>query len=204
MEVTPDLMQNIFGFASGLIGAAVGGWFTLYATNKAIKSTYEAQEKEEERQIRSLLSSIGVELNALWQFHQRRIGEKIETIREGEAVLFYYPLTQDYFTVYNTNASFVGRLDDSELRKAIVVTYNKCKKVVDGFIYNNALFVDYQQMKYESIELGKDNLNLGAKLHEMEQYALVMQQDHIELKRYVEHLLELLEKRKISVAFQLD
>ncbi len=204
MALTPEIMQNLVGFSSGLIGAAVGGWFTLYATNKAIKSTYEAEEREEERAIRSLLSSIGVELNTLWQFHQRRIGLAIEGLKAGEPLLFYYPLTQDYFTIYNTNASFVGRLDDAELRKAIVVTYNKCKKVVDGFIYNNALFVDYQQMRYQTVESGKENPNLAAKLDELQQFAEAIKADHFELKQYVDHLLALLEQRNISVSFSLD
>lgn len=203
IELTPELTQNLIGFLSGLVGAGVGGWFTLYATEKTIKSNYEAQEQEEERELRALLSSLGVELNALWQFHQRRIGYQIEQMTEKDAVMFYYPLTQDYFTIYNSNASFVGRLDDNELRKAIVVTYNKCKKVVDSFIYNNTLFLDYQQMNYETIDSGVQNPNQAAKLEELQQFAAVMKSDHIELKQYVEHLLDLLEKRGISVTFSL-
>lgn len=204
MELTPEITQNLFGFFSGLVGAAVGGIFTLYATNKTIKATYEAEERQEQVEIRSLLSSMGVELNALWQFHQRRIGLKVEELKEGEAVLFYYPLTQDYFTIYNSNASFVGRLDDTELRKVIVVTYNKCKKVVDGFIYNNALFVDYQRMRYDTLETGNQNPNQAAKLQELQQYAQIIKADHFELKSYVEHFISMLEQRQISVSFSLD
>lgn len=203
IELTPELTQNIIGFLTGLIGAGVGGWFTLHATEKTIQSSYEAQEKEEQREIRALLSSLGVELNALWQFHMRRIGYRIEEMTDKDALLFYYPLTQDYFTIYNSNASFVGRLDDNELRKAIVVTYNKCKKVVDAFIYNNTLFLDYQQMNYETVDSGVQNPNQEAKLQELQQFAAVMKSDHFELKKYVDHLLDLLEKRDISVTFSL-
>lgn len=202
MPLSPEMIQNILGFVAGLGGAAIGGWATLYATEKALKAEQKKAELEEQKEIRRLLSSLGVELNTLWQFHQKRIGEFIESLAEGQPLLFYYPLTQNYFIIYDSNASLIGKLEDSELRKAIVVTYNKCKKVVDGFVYNNTMFLDYRNQLVMA-DSEKDMLRVDAKLKEMGDYAKSIKADHFELKSYVDHLLALMESRGINVSFEL-
>lgn len=176
MEVSDAFAQNMFGFVSALIGAVVGGFFTLKATDKAIREENAKETRQEEKEIQNLLDALGVELSALWSFHMRRIGARIEALPEGQPLEIYYPLTQDYFTIYNSNASAIGRIKDPLLRESIVITYNKCKKVVDGFKYNNELFQNHKQQ-------------------DMIEYAHLIKEDHYELKSYIEELLELLKIR---------
>ena len=175
-----------------LIGAIIGGVFTLRAARQAARREHDRERKREEREMQNMLDSLGVEIDTLWSFHMARIGAMVENLQQGDTLQFYYPLTQDYFTVYNSNAGKIGSVKDRELRKAIVVTYNKCKKIVDGFKYNNVLFRDYHNY------LNSDNqMAAKAKFAEMQAYALMVKEDHFEVKAYIENMLNLLDKRSV-------
>ncbi|MDX2074163.1 MAG: hypothetical protein SFX19_07365 [Alphaproteobacteria bacterium] len=177
MELSEAVSQNLFGFVSALIGAVVGGYFTLVATDKAIREENAKENRRDEKEVQNLLDALGVELHALWSFHMRRIGALIEELPAGQPLAIYYPLTQDYFTIYNSNAVTIGRVRDPVLRESIVITYNKCKKVVDGFKYNNELLQAHKEQ-------------------EMVEYAALIKEDHYELKGYIEELLGLLKSRQ--------
>ncbi len=187
------MMQNLFGLVAGLLGAAVGGFFTLYATYQAIRAQDAKDEQQEEKEIHNLLDAIRVEIDALWGFHMQRVGGLVEALAEGQALEFYYPLTQDYFVIYDRNADKLGQIRDAALRTSIVITYNKCKKVVDGFKYNNQLYRDYRELQVTDNGSVQDAERIRRKYIEMCDYGKIIQSDHYELKSYIENLLTLLE-----------
>ena len=194
MEWSEALTQNLFGFVSALIGGLAGGYFTLYATNKAIREQYRHEELAEEKQIQNLLDALSVEIDTLWSFHLRRVGGMVEELKDGDALEFYYPLTQDYFTIYNTNADHIGAIKDRTLRQSIVICYNKCKKVVDGFKYNNELYREYTAVASQANTSNTDYIRERYKA--LQDYAQIIREDHFELKGYVEGMLALLAARK--------
>lgn len=191
MENMDAIVQNLFGFAAALIGAIVGGLFTLKATDKAIRVENEKENRQDEKEIQNLLDALGVEIKTLWDFHMKRIGVMIEELPDGKPLDFYYPLTQDYFTIYNSNAALIGRIKDAELREAIVVCYNKCKKVVDGFKYNNELIREFNDLNSPDTPYNLAG-RLENKRNEFIAYASTIKEDHYELKGYVEILLRLI------------
>lgn len=193
--VMETIQQNLYGFVAGMLGALVGGIFTLIATNKAIREERAKEIRREEKEVQNMLDAIGVELGTLWGFHMRRVGAMVENLPEGAALEFYYPLTQDYFTVYNTNAAKIGQVKDAVLREAVVVTYNKCKKVVDGFKYNNELYVDYRNTRVMPASYPNHDEFVKAKWQALVDYGQMAKVDHFELKGYMERLLSLLENR---------
>lgn len=191
MEISDAIAQNLFGFASALIGAVIGGFATLRATDRAIRVENAKEARNEEKELQNMLDSLGVEIDTLWTFHMARVGAMVEALTPDTALEFYYPLTQDYFTVYNTNAGKIGSVKDAKLRKAIVVCYNKCKKVVDGFKYNNEIFRDYQALQLHGgtpAQIQKCFANLC-------EYGQLAKQDHFELKEYIAEMLALLDAR---------
>ena len=191
MQISDAIAQNLFGFASALIGAIIGGFSTLLATERVIRVENAKEARNEEKEVQNMLDSLGVEIDALWSFHMTRVGALVEALTPDAALEFYYPLTQDYFTVYNTNAGKIGCIKDAALRKAIVVCYNKCKKVVDGFKYNNEIFRDYQNLQLHdgtASQITKQYAALCA-------YGQVVKEDHFELKNYIEEMLGLLDQR---------
>ncbi len=196
MEAVDTIIQNLYGFVAALIGALIGGIFTLKATATAIKDQNAKELRLEEKEVQNMLDAIGMEIGTLWSFHMKRIGGLVENLPDGGALEFYYPLTQDYFTVYNTNAGKIGSVKDRVLREAVVVCYNKCKKVVDGFKYNNELFRDYRQMLLQHPAPPDHAEYVKAKYNELVEYAQLVREDHFEVKSYVERLLTLLKNRE--------
>lgn len=188
------IAQNLVGFATGLLGAVVGGLFTLYAANKAIREENEKERRGGEKEVQNMLDAMGVELGTLWAFHMRRVGGMVEALQPGQALEFYYPLTQDYFTVYNSNAAKIGLIPDPELRAMLVTCYNKCKKVVDGFKYNNELYRDWRDQS-DLPSSSSEQQKIKNKYHALVSYGEVIRADHFELKGYMEELLRLLNKR---------
>lgn len=195
MELLDTLMQNLYGFMAAMIGALVGGVFTLRATDKAIREERDKEVRRDEKEVQNLLDALGVELGTLWNFHMNRIGAIVENLPVGGALEFYYPLTQDYFTVYNTNASKIGQVKDAVLREAIVVCYNKCKKIVDGFKYNNELYLDYRNTMVMPAVTEKHHEYVQAKRQALIDYGQMAKMDHFECKGYVERMLMLLNNR---------
>jgi hypothetical protein len=192
MEISDAVINLAIGMLGGITGGIVTGIYTLKATDKAIKDQGEKELRHEEKEIQNMLNSIGTEITALWTFHMRRIGDHIEQLPDGEPMAFYYPLTQDYFTIYHSNAHHIGRIKSQELAEAIVVCYNKCKKVVDGFKYNNELYKAYRDLSNTPAKTPHDEARTEAALRELKDYAKFVKEDHYELKGYVEKLLELL------------
>ena len=198
MSIPDDLLQKFLSLLTALMGALVGGLFSLRASSRAHRFEMAKEHRREEREVQNMLDSIGVESGTLWFFHMNRIGTMVENLTEGGAFEFYYPLTQDYFTVYNTNAGKIGAVKDNELREAIVVCYNKCKKIVDGFKYNNVLYKDYRDLLLMPANSPNHEAYVAAKHLELVDYAKIVVEDHFEVKGYVEKLLNLLKNRVSS------
>jgi len=196
MELSGALLQNLFGLAAGLIGGITGGIitgiYTLKATDKALREENDKEIRREEKEVQNLLDALGVEIKTLWNFHMKRVGGRIEAMPDGQPLEFYYPLTQDYFTIYNSNAAMIGRIKDCDVREAIVVCYNKCKKVVDGFKYNNELVREYRDLNNIPGKTSQEEQRTASKLKELIDYARLIKEDHFEVKGYVEKLLGLL------------
>ncbi|MDE3060282.1 MAG: hypothetical protein KGJ06_04665 [Pseudomonadota bacterium] len=178
-----EISDALVALAGAVIGGGITGYYTLKATDKALREQDARERLREEKEIENLLDALGVEMKTLWEFHMRRIGNLIEELPDGKPLEFYYPLTQDYFTIYNSNAALIGRIKDRALSEAIVVCYNKCKKVVDGFKYNNDLLRDAKT---------------SGDYRELADYARIIKEDHFELKGYVERLLGLLGQYSIN------
>lgn len=192
--LTDAALQNLVGFASGLIGAVVGGFFTLYATNKTIRAQNLKDEHDEEKEVQNLLEALAVEIGALWGFHMQRVGALVENLKPGEAIEFYYPLTQDYFTVYNKNADKLGKVPSDELRTTIVTCYNKAKKVIDGFKYNNELYMDWRNTANIISDDPRHEHLVNVKKKLLVDYAVMVKEDHFVLKSYIEKMLGMIRK----------
>lgn len=57
-----------------------------------------------------------------------------------------YKLRQQYFTVYDSNAQYLGHVEDDQLRAAIVRTYTLAKGLIDTHLVNNDLLVQYENI----------------------------------------------------------
>ncbi|MHB1657674.1 MAG: hypothetical protein ACYCSZ_15065 [Burkholderiales bacterium] len=58
----------------------------------------------------------------------------------------YYPITQNYFIILDRNAHLIGRIEDNEIRNAIIKGYGMMKGLVDSFKFNNDLVNKFENM----------------------------------------------------------
>ncbi len=192
-------------FWSAIVGAIIGGgiagYFSLRAVKEAHKNDLDLQGKNKEQTVKAFYKAIFDEIDTLWSHYTVDIGSKIEALQTGQPFLWSFLVIQDYFTVYNSNASLLGQINDDDLRRAIVVTYTKAKGLVDSFRFNNDLI-----QKLDSWEgVYKPNPDLTVHINQQKerylrglvQYAVMLKKSHTEVQKEVENLRRLLLKQGV-------
>ncbi|MGD0399973.1 MAG: hypothetical protein ABSC04_13760 [Syntrophobacteraceae bacterium] len=137
---------SIFGTAisGALIGGLTTGTFALISTQKAHRNQLKQVAQNEEKIIKALLQALHDELETVFDRYQEAIGSMLESLKDGEPLLMYYPLVSDFFTVYNGNSFLIGRISDNDLRKQIIKTYTLAKGMADSLRMNNDLNQKYE------------------------------------------------------------
>jgi hypothetical protein len=143
---------------SGLVGAIVGGliaaFSTMWAANKGAERAFNysrtLQDEADREALRRLLLAIRAEVETVWNGYQLEVGRLVESLKDGEGLaLIYkliYKLRQQYFTVYDSNAQYLGHVENDELRAAIVRTYTLAKGLIDTHLVNNDLLFHYNNV----------------------------------------------------------
>jgi hypothetical protein len=132
---------SIFGTAitGAIIGGLTTGSFALISTYKAYGNQLKHVKENEEKLIKGLLQAIHDEIETVLEQYQETIGANLESVQDGQALLMYYPLVSDFFTVYNGNSFLLGRIPNNDLRKQIIKTYTLGKALIDSYRLNNDL-----------------------------------------------------------------
>lgn len=114
-------------------------------------------------------------------------------------MLMFWPITQDYFTIYNTNAFFIGKIKDHDLRKQIVATYAKARGLIDSFRMNNELVQkwEYTAALAQESQLPIHQSNAQARHQSLGRYSAALKNRHFELKTMVSELLRRLRKEGV-------
>lgn len=129
---------------SGLIGAVVGGLMTMRAGSKSAKQQFDysrALQNEAEREAtRRFLLAIKAEVETVWTGYEHEVGHRVHALEAGFGLDVTYRLRQQYFTVYDSNAQYLGHVENDELRSAIVRTYTLAKGLIDSHLLDNDYF----------------------------------------------------------------
>lgn len=190
-------------FGSAISGAVVGGLitglFAIKATTKSFQHQREHAEENEEKLIRGLLQSIHDEIETIYERYQDTMGARLESLPEGEALNFYYPLVSDFFTVYNGNSFLIGRIPDNDMRKQIIKTYTLAKGIVDSFRLNNDLVgkFEFSNKVYEETQQEVHKKQAIAHYAALIEYAKTLKASHVELKKEISALLRALRKNGV-------
>lgn len=184
---------------SSAVGALVGSALTLIATYVAPRLQLATQKQNDADQLKGLLQAIHDEVEALWDGYARSAGSQIEALVDARPMLMYWPITQDYFTIYNTNAFFIGRIKDHDLRKAIVLTYARARGLIDSFRMNNDLVHKYEYaiLLFQESQNPNHQLMANGHLQVLIKYAMGLKKRHEELKVLVSDLFRRLHKEGV-------
>src|SRR5712692_3255191 len=133
--MNPTLLAAIIGGGTALVAAIIGGMITARATTKATQRanehTLRLEQQKHDDAVRGVLLGLRAEISTLWDIYSTEFGAVIEQLPEGEEFSYIYPLYQNYFTVYESNAHLFGHIPDDNLRQAIVATYLKARGLID-------------------------------------------------------------------------
>ncbi len=181
---------------SGLIGAVVGGIATLVGAKWQLSSAEKGQEEREDRHHAAILRAIHDELETLWEQYLLTVGNAILALPANQPFRAYWPVSNDYFVVFNSNAVFIGHLRDDDLRKSLIVAYSRAKGLIDSFRLNNGLverFENAHSIALQNPTPATQNI-AGSHLSVLTQYAGVLKQGHTMLETSVNDALRRLRK----------
>lgn len=192
---------------SGLIGAVVGGliaaastmWAAGRSTKQAFNYSRSLQDEAERETLRRLLLAIRTEIATTWEAYESEAGRHVNSL-DYQPLQLRYDLRQQYFTVYDSNAQFLGHIENDELRSAIVRAYTLFKRLIDVHLLNN----DLRERHNEVIKSrGADpygyawrqfNESVQRAFDEWQEFGGEVKKAYLETKNSVADLLKLLDK----------
>ncbi len=141
-----------FPFITSLLGTIVGGLISLISTwiitSRTHKHNFEILEKRQDMEAEAIINALITELYSLKDIFEHEFMPKI---CNDEAYLNYeYPLGTDYFSIFNSNTSNIGKIKNNELRTCIINLYVTAKFFLDSLVTNNKALSDYEKY-YEEV-----------------------------------------------------
>jgi len=186
----------------GFLGAVVGGAATLRGAKWQLAAASQDEREREARHHAAILRAIHDELETLHDVYSLAVGSAIEALPDNQPFNFYWPVNHDYFTVYNSNAVFIGHLTDADLRKEIIVAYTRAKAVIDSFRLNNWM-VERHELAYFTWQQAQTPANLQAMQarHDvLTKYAATLKRGHGMLTGSIDSTLRRLQKAGVMVS----
>jgi hypothetical protein len=144
-----------------LVGALVGGLFVLLGQNRADKQQRKRESRSEKQTLEGVLQALHVELEVF----NHAILAGIQGVRELPTApsgppkpVKLLPINQDYFVVFNTNASLIGRLQDTDLTEQIIRVYSLSKYLVDLINHHQTKFDLLAHLRHQPNSEGVSDL----------------------------------------------
>ena len=119
-----------------IVAAVVGASMTFVAQ-------WFSDSRRQKQRIEGFYKAVYRELKEVWNLYNQEVGARWEELKSKRTDVFRtnLSLTQDYFTVYRSNADLIGQTpkSDLELRSKIVEIYTLLKVLIDYYKQNNKL-----------------------------------------------------------------
>ena len=143
----PTVLPGVLAVVGSIIGGVITGLFMMWQNKKNFKYNLTLNELEDRKTEKAVLQALETEIKADWQRYNESIKPSIEKLlgsghskrftdmsEYGNDLNYFYMLlshrisiSQDYFTIYNTNSSFIGKIKNAKLRMEIVSVYTNIK-----------------------------------------------------------------------------
>ncbi len=137
------------GFVGAIFGAVIGGGASLLGTWLTLRSQRMQAADDAKSLIRATLQAIHVEARTVHRLYGLTMAVRIEQLAEGQPLQIYYPIAEDYFTVFRENANHIGHVPNVELRTAIIECYALTKSLIDTYRFNNELVGNHEAAHLE-------------------------------------------------------
>ena len=146
-------------FAVSIIGAISGGLITgsfmIWQAKREFKNRQDLINQEDRKTEKAVLQALRIEIETIWNRYKDNIKPELEKLLEPDysnyfsenkkyqddilyfhngLLSFRFLISQDYFSIYNGNSSFIGRIKNSALRNGIVSAYTNIKGFLEIII----------------------------------------------------------------------
>lgn len=183
-----------------LISMFLGSGFTLIGIFVAHYLNIRNEEKSRRQQVMALLKSLHNEINTLWSLYLKGVGSELERLPDGGMLAVYYPITQEYFTIYRSNANLIALIDDDALKQQIIKVYAKAAGLLDSFRMNNDLTQKHETTSWLFNE-GKtpERLQMAhAYQNSLVEYAKSLKESHYDMKAEIAVFNQMISKYKFE------
>ena len=199
-------LENIL--YSNLMASVVVGLITLLGVYLTLRGQRQCDKDRQEEIIQGVLQALYEELKEVWERldevavdywkkYEEEKGNKKRSIFSC-----HLTVSQDYLTIYRSNANLIGQIKRSELRRKIVRVYTLLQALVEGYRINTEFLDKCEEadIRWQAAEAKGDEAEVKANkvLYErfyskLEKYAPQLQKEHKYLKQLIEEdLLEML------------
>src|SRR6185436_7770748 len=135
--------MNWTSFISTLLGGLITFSAILFTNALDLRKRKRAHQKL----IHALLQGLRDEIACFLEGARRTPVRPIEAAPEGKPYEGLFTASQDYFTVYHKNADLVMQIDDADLRRNIILTYNRAKGLLDTVTMNRLYLERYHYLQ---------------------------------------------------------
>jgi hypothetical protein len=181
------------------ISALIGSTVALVAVYLSHRWNVSKQKEQDARTLMGVLQALHDEIETLWDLYMEGIGNELEALPNGQRLRIYYPVTQEYFTIYTSNALFIGRIRDNDLRKLIVSAYSKARGLIDSYRLNNDLLQKHEHAHWLFLQTNNPVHQAAATgyLQALVNYAATLRRLHDDVKSQAQDLLRALRKEGV-------
>src|SRR5688572_27695971 len=130
-----------------LLSTLLGALITYSAILLTNALDVRKRKRTAERLIHALLQGLHDEISDLLEMARNNSVLSIEATPEGKPYEGLFSASQDYFTVYHSNAALVMQIEDSELRRSVIRTYIHAKGLLDTVNMNRFYLERYHYLK---------------------------------------------------------
>ncbi|WP_246201873.1 hypothetical protein [Budvicia diplopodorum] len=154
-----DFLNSIPGwlssFITALIGAVIGGLFTLRGVDREANITRAEAKKESLELQLSVLKGIKGEVSTVISLYNKRMRAHIDSIEPGKMLRINFPVGDDNFIFYEQNAKIIAKLNDAA-RDSIINIYTYARSLIQTFKANNQLVVEYEKILFDMADNNKN------------------------------------------------
>jgi hypothetical protein len=166
MPVYNILASDIWGdFIIALVGAVVGGLFTLIGSYFANKHQASIENDLEKASVRDFILSIEDELTLAWVLYHQNIGLLLEKSPPKQPFRHPWQASGNYFRIYESNLHLLPKISDEGLRKQIIRTYFYANSLVDSLHMNTKMLKEEDELRTLTMSSGSASSHRGAALN---------------------------------------
>lgn len=133
-----EIWQDYSSLIIAFLAATVGGLFTMAGVIYTARKQAKHQQKSAQDKRKTTLLGVREEIDSLMTLYLARMGEHIDKYDHNSPFDNIFPITQNYFTFYETNSASLAEVNSKTLT-AIVSFYTRARSLIDSYRGNNAL-----------------------------------------------------------------